>query len=233
MITRLLALTTVTALAAVALTGCVRLGPMSTASPEIGDVTAVVLNTDGDLEIREGEPSLTIHAPANILDRLTSEVSDGVLELGRVPGTFLAGFAEVRYELTVPSLEAIEVRGSGDVTSTVSSDVLTIEITGSGDVTVEDIDADAVEVSISGSGDVELAGGANSLSAEIAGSGEVDAEELEVSDATVDIGGSGSVNVNATSTLTIEISGSGSVTHTGGAEVESQISGSGDVEEVD
>jgi hypothetical protein len=230
MISRLLTLTAVAALAAVSLTGCVRLGPMATASPEIGDVTAVVLSTDGDLEIREGEPSLTIHAPANILDRLTSRVTDGVLELGRRPGTFVTGFAEVRYELTVPSLDSIEVSGSGDVTSTVSAERLTIEITGSGDVTVEGIDADVVELAIDGSGDVELTGVADSLSAEIAGSGEVDAEDLEVRDATIDISGSGSLGVNATNTLTVDISGSGSVTHTGGAEVDADISGSGDIE---
>jgi hypothetical protein len=230
MITRLLTLATVTALAAVALTGCVPLGPMSTASPEIGDVTAVVLDTDGDLEIREGEPSLTIHAPANILDRLTAEVRDGVLELGRLPGTFVGGFADVRYELTVPSLDSIEVSGSGDVTSTVSSGHLTIEITGSGDVTVDGIDADAVELTIDGSGDVELTGVADALTIEIAGSGEIDAEDLEVSTASVDIGGSGSASVNVTSTLTVDISGSGSVTHTGGAEVDAEISGSGEVE---
>ena len=233
MIARLVALATVSALAAVALTGCVRLGPMSTATPEIGEVTAVVLNTDGDLEISEGEPSLTIHAPASILDRLTSDVRDGVLELGRLPGTFFTGFAEVRYELTVPSLEAIEVRGSGDVTSTVSADDLTIDITGSGDVSVDGIEADAVEVSVSGSGSVELIGGADQLAVDIAGSGEVDADELEARDATVDISGSGDVQVSATSTLRIEISGSGSVVHSGGAEVDSHISGSGEVEEDD
>jgi hypothetical protein len=229
MITRLLALTTVAALAAVALTGCVPLGPQSTDSREIGDVTAVVLDTDGDLEIREGEPSLTIHAPANALELLTSDVTDGVLELGRRPGTF-AGFTQVRYELTVPSLDSIDVSGSGDVTSTVSGANLTIEISGSGDVTVEGIDADAVELTIDGSGNIEVTGDADSLAVEIAGSGEVDAEELEVLDATVDITGSGSVGVNATATLKVDISGSGSVTHTGGAEVESQISGWGDVE---
>jgi len=230
MITRLLALTTVAALAAVGLTGCIRLGPTATESREIGDVTAVVLDTEGDLEIREGEPSLTIHAPASILDLLTSEVRDGVLELGRRPGAFLAGIAEVRYELTVPSLDSIEVSGSGDVTSTVSADGLTIEISGSGDVTVDGIDADAVQLTIDGSGDVELTGVANSLTADIAGSGEVDSEGLEVRDATIDISGSGGLSVNATDTLTVDISGSGSVTHTGGAEVDAQISGSGDVE---
>jgi hypothetical protein len=81
------AVLTVVVLTVVALTGCVRAGgPMSTETRDIGDVTAVVLDTSDDVEITEGEPSLAIHAPANVLDRLTSEVDDGVLELGRRGG---------------------------------------------------------------------------------------------------------------------------------------------------
>nr|WP_309708540.1 DUF2807 domain-containing protein [Pseudolysinimonas sp.] len=168
---RLLALTAATALVAVALTGCVRVGPMSSSTPEIDDVSAVVLDTSGDLTITEGDPSLTIHAPAGILDRLTSEVRDGVLVLGRRPGFASFGFAEIRYELTVRSLESIEINGSGDVESTVSGEELTIEINGSGDVVVTGLDAETVELRADGSGDIELMGDAGSLAAEIGGSG--------------------------------------------------------------
>lgn len=215
MITRALALGIAAALVAVALTGCVRpLGPMTSDSRDIGDdVTAVVLDTSGDLEISEGEPSLTIHAPAGILDRLTSEVSGGVLELGRRGGPlpFLSG--TIRYELTVPSLDAIEIDGSGDVTWAATGGALTIAISGSGDVTVS--------------------GSADSLDLEIDGSGDVDADDLQVRDATVEINGSGDVDLFVTGTLQVEISGSGTVSHRGGAEVDAEISGSGDVEQDD
>ena len=89
---------------------------MSSESREIDDVSAVVLDTEGDLTITEGEPSLTIHAPEGVLDALTSDVEGGVLELGRRPGTFSFGRSEIRYELVVESLDAIEVSGSGDIT---------------------------------------------------------------------------------------------------------------------
>jgi len=202
---------------------------MSSATPEIGEVTSVVLDTDGDLEITEGEPSLTIHAPEGILELLTATVRDGVLELGRRPGAVIGWNADVRYELTVRSLESIELNGSGDVTSTASADGLMIEISGSGDVSVDGLTADTVEVTIDGSGNVELSGATESLSIEIDGSGEVDTENLDAVTATLAIGGSGSASVNATGTLSIDISGSGSVRHTGGAVVDSEISGSGDV----
>jgi hypothetical protein len=230
---RVPALAAAAALVAVALTGCVPVGPMSSASPEIDDVTAVVLETGGELTISEGEPSLTIHAPAGILDRLTSDVQNGVLVLGRRSGLVPFGFGEIRYELTVQSLESIEIDGSGDVDSTVSGEELTIDIEGSGDVTVTGLDADAVDVRIDGAGDIVLEGDADSLAIAIDGSGDIDSEKLAVRDATVSIGGSGEVDLYVTDTLAVDISGSGKVNFSGGATVESDISGSGDVESDD
>jgi hypothetical protein len=212
MFARALALTALTALGAAALTGCVRIGPMTTETPDLpglDDVTAVVLDTGGDLVIVEGEPGLTIHAPAGVLDRLTATIDDGVLELGQRGGPLFFG-GDIRYELSVPTLEGIEVNGSGDVEATASGG--------------------AVRISINGSGDIEVTGSADSLDVEIDGSGEVDADDLAVGDAVVRISGSGDVRVYATGTLDVEISGSGTVTHRGGATVTSDISGSGSVD---
>lgn len=228
--TRLLALGAATVLTAASLTGCaVRLGPMTSSSPDIDDATAVVLDTAGDLTIREGEPSLTIHAPQGVLDRLTVRVRDGVLELGHRGGPFPIGNADIRYELTLPSLTSIEVNGAGDVDATVSGDSLAVAISGAGDVEVSGIDADAVEVRIDGAGDVELSGEAASLDVAIDGTGEVDTDDLRVRDASVAISGAGDAHVYVTGTLRVELSGVGSVRHRGGADVESEISGLGEV----
>ena len=233
MIARLLALTTAAALAAATLTGCVAAGPMSTSTVSVGDVTGLVLETSGDVEISEGEPSLTIHAPERVLEVLTVDEKDGVLVLGRRPGLMPFASGGIRYELTVPSLTSIEIDGSGDVTSTVAGDTMTIDIDGSGDVSVTGLDADTVAVTVSGSGDVGLSGDAGTLTVRIDGSGDVDADDLDAVDATIAIAGSGDAEVHVTGTLGIDISGSGSVRHRGGAEVEVDISGSGDVDAVD
>jgi len=227
--TRLLALGAATVLAAAALTGCVPVGPALSDSPEIGDVTGVVLNTGGSLTISEGEPSLTIHAPQRLLAVLTTREDDGVLHLGRRAGPFTFAAGEIRYELTVPTLESIVVNGAGDIVSTVSGGDLTIEIRGTGDIDVAGIDAGAVEVRIDGSGDVELAGTADSLEIAIDGTGHVNADGLEVTDAVVQISGAGDARLHVTGTLRAELSGVGSVRHRGGARVESEISGLGDV----
>lgn len=212
MIRRVLVLTTVAALTVAALTGCMRSGPMTSETRDIDEATAVVLDTGGDLVITEGDPALTIHAPEGVLERLTADVRDGVLELGSRGGPMMLS-GRISYELTLPKLESIEVNGSGDVDAVASGGGFRIEINGSGDIEVTGT-ADTLDVSIDGSGDIE-------------------AGDLVARDATVSISGSGDVDLHVTGTLDVDISGSGTVTHRGGALVTSDISGSGSVESAD
>jgi len=229
---RILALVTASALVALSLAGCrpaFVTGPLASVSPEIADVTAVELDTNGDVVITEGEPSLTITAPEGVIGRLTADVVAGTLVLGRTGGP-MPVIGRVTYQLTVPSLEAITVNGSGDVRSTVSADTLRIEIEGSGDVEVTGIASTDVRVEVSGSGDVELSGTAESLTVELEGSGEIDASGLVVRDAVVEVTGSGDVDVHATETLRAEVSGSGDIRYSGSPDVDSRVTGSGDIE---
>jgi hypothetical protein len=231
-VTRVVTLTAVSAIAALALTGCVppMAGPTVSEDREIDAVTTLVLDSSGDVTITEGEPSLVIHAQQAALGRLTSEVSGDTLTLGATGGFLNWGFGEVRYELTLPDLEQLEIDGSGDVDSRISTDgTLVINLDGSGDIEFPDIDAERVEVTISGSGGVQVSGTATELEIDIDGSGDVDAADLQVQEAVVTIGGSGDVSVAARDNLAVRISGSGRVEYTGDPVVDSEVSGSGDV----
>ena len=197
---------------------------------EIEDVTAVVLVTSGDLVISLGEPSLTITAPADVIDSLTSESADDLLVLGsQGPGQF-AG--EIRYELTLPAVTTVRNSGSGDVDVDFSAaDDVHVSVDGSGDLEGTGIDAATASVSISGSGDVELAGRVDGVSARIEGSGDMELADLVSQDAFADVRGSGNLRVHATRMLRVDLSGSGSVHYSGGAEVTSDITGSGSLVE--
>jgi hypothetical protein len=226
------ALVAVATASVLALAGCVPVvagGPMTTEEREIGDVSAVELDTSGNLTITEGEPSLVISAPSEALDRLTADTDGSTLRLGTTPGTEVV-LGEVRYELTVSDLSEITVNGSGDVESTVSSDAgILVDVDGSGDVSWTGLDADDVTVRVAGSGDVELSGTTAALTIQLDGSGDIDVGDLEARDAVVTIAGSGNVQVTALDTLSAEVTGSGTVTYTGDPEVDSEVSGSGDV----
>ena len=78
------------------------------------DASAVELATSGELVLTTGDgASLRITAGENVLDHLTSEVSDGRLVLGTDGSTVDLG--EVRYELVLPEARAVELSGSGSV----------------------------------------------------------------------------------------------------------------------
>ena len=219
-----------------ALSGCVFVpfsGPRITQDRDIDDAHALVLKTDGDVVITLGDaPSLTITAASAMMDRLTSEVDEGVLTLD-VRGMHM-GMGDIDYALTVTSMSDVTIKGSGDVVADFTgADDITVSIEGSGDIRGTGIDASTVRSSIEGSGDIELTGRADEHTLEIDGSGNFDGQDFETQRARVSISGSGDIQVNVTEKLEAEISGSGEIRYTGGATVSSQVSGSGSVIEDD
>lgn len=203
-------------------------GPPVTQERQIEDVTAVVLVTSGDLVISIGEPSLTVTAPAEVIDTLTSESGDDLLVLGSTGVKVTPG--EIRYELTLPAVTTIRVSGSGDaeIDFSTASEVH-VSVDGSGDVDGTGIDASTASISLSGSGDIDLDGTVDGVSARIDGSGDIDVSDLTALDAFVDISGTGEVRVNASRMLKADISGTGTVYYSGEAEVTSDITGTGSV----
>jgi Putative auto-transporter adhesin, head GIN domain len=221
------------ALAAAALTGCgIQVGdpgPQTRQERDIADVTAVQLNTSGNLFVTEGEsPSLTITAGEDVIDRLTSDVDGGTLELG-ADGT-IGSMGEIRYELVVPRLEAVELSGSGDVgIEDVPAESLELVVDGSGDVTGGGVDVEELVVRISGSGTIDLEGRAGRQDVEISGSGDYLAADLDSSAARVNVEGSGTADVTVSDELDASVSGSGDITYGGDPSVSSDVDGSGDV----
>lgn len=208
-------------------------GPRVTETRAVEGVRAVELSTSGDLTIEHGdEPSLTVTAGEDVLPRLTSEVRDGVLLLGTEGGGGWGwgGTGPIQYHLVVSELDAVAVRGSGDVDArAVPGPRLAVSVQGSGDVRVDDVDAEAVLVDIAGSGDVRLAGRTQAQRVVVEGSGEYSADDLLSQEVDVTVRGSGDVAVDVSRRLVASVSGSGSVTHTGGAQVSADVQGSGDV----
>ncbi|WP_309620866.1 head GIN domain-containing protein [Salinibacterium sp.] len=228
---RTLALITVPACALLFLSGCglASRGPVISEDRSIDTATSVVLDSWGDVTISEGEPSLVIHAPAEIMDRLTSDVKNSELVLGVRSGIPTVSGARIRYELTLPSLDGIRVEGAGDIRSNVPGDDLRVDINGAGDVDIDSVDAATVTVNVSGAGDATLNGRADELTVSLDGVGAVRAEKLRTARAIVDIAGSGDAAVFASDQLDASISGVGSVTYGGNPKVTQQISGVGEI----
>lgn len=239
--------------AASALTGCAALDPGKPVTEErsVTDVAAVELDTDGDLTVRVGAtPSLTMTAGAHIIDRLTAEVDDGVLRLGMTGEPMLRN-GDIRYELTVTSLESIAVVGSGDASVDFSGAVAPIvSVRGSGDVEARGIDASEVQLTVDGSGGIEVSdvqvetltvrvdgsggvtidGAAEAQRVELNGDGSYDAAGLRSARAMVTVHGAGSASVNVDDALDAVIDGSGDISYVGDPVVSEDVSGSGEIE---
>lgn len=218
-----------------ALAGCSALadaGPQTTAQRTIGGVTAVELQTSGDLTVTVGEtPGLTIRAGANQLDYLTSEANGDTLVLDSKTG--MPGGGSISYDLMVPSLTSLDVSGSGSATGDgVLRGEATVTLSGSGDVALTGLQVPSVAVVLSGSGKLTLGGSADSQQIDISGSGDYDGKELSAGDTGIEVTGSGNANVTVSGRLTVSISGSGNVRYLGSpTQVETSVSGSGSVKQ--
>jgi hypothetical protein len=179
---------------------------------ELPTITRLKLDGSADVEVRIGtEQRVVVFADDNLLDRVTTEVFDGELVVGMRSGSYSTR-SQIRIELETTSLEAIEIRGSGDVSA-------------------EGLDAPKLEISVSGSGDVRAQGRVERLSASISGSGDLELGELSTRRARVSISGSGDVNVNVEESLDAKIAGTGDIHYSGDPhELIKSVTGSGDVE---
>jgi hypothetical protein len=180
---------------------------------EVRGFTGVELASFGDLQIEQtGTESLTIDAAPDVLPRLTSEVSGGVLRLGVVPGATISTTTPVVYRLTVATLVSVAVSGAGDVTaSNLQTGRLTAEIDGAGGMT--------------------LSGAADAQVVTISGTGEYDAENLQSSTAEITVDGAGDAVVRVSDRLDVSIRGVGSVEYIGDPQVTRDVRGAGSVEQ--
>ncbi len=170
-------------------------GSMATESRDVSGFDQVDLSGSGTVLIAvTGTESLTIEAEDNILPLLTTEVRNGRLELGAKQS--ISPTREIVYTITVVSLEAVAVSGSGSVTAT-------------------NIDAGGFDVEISGSGTVTLGGVSESLDVSISGSGGFEGEGLVSATGTVSVSDSGNAVVNVTEDLDVKVSDSGNVEYLG------------------
>jgi len=184
-------------------------GVMATETRDVSGFNEIDLNGSARVSVAvTGTESLTVEAEDNILPLLTTEVTNGRLELGAKQS--ISPTREIVYTITVVSLKAIAVSGSGSVMAT-------------------DIDGQAFDVDISGSGIVMPSGVSESLDLSISGSGVFEGEALVSVTGTVSVSGSGEAVVNVTDDLDVQVSGSGNVQYFGDPGVSVSISGSGDV----
>ncbi len=186
-------------------------------------INATVLLSQGD------EQEVRIEAQQNIIDNIRLDVINGNWKISYYHWVRYAKPVTIR--ITVPSLRAAAISGSGSIsglTPFTNLEKLSLVISGSGDMDL-DTDSKNLDVTISGSGDFLLKGTTKTLDVLVSGSGNVDAYDLSSLVSDITISGSGSVYTAPVQVLDVLISGSGSVFYDGSPEVNANITGSGRV----
>lgn len=178
-----------------------------------------------------GGPSVRAEGDADAVERLEIAVVDGALRIGMRPGGgSWGGHRRVTVHVTVPSLRAASIEGSGDMrVDRVEGARFAGRIAGSGDLDVAALRVGEASFSVQGSGDISAAGAAQRATLAIAGSGGMALGGFEAGDATISLAGSGDIALRATRTAAIELDGSGDVVINGPARCTINKSGSGEV----
>lgn len=176
----------------------------------------IYLPADVTYEMTEGEPSVDIYAPDNLVEYLRFEVNNGCLMVQfsekirtnnlknleiRVKSSTLqevnilgAGDFDIPSPLVCDSF-SVSVKGAGDVevNSVETPGNVEILIQGAGDVDLDHVECDKVTATIQGAGDVEIAGKCNSADLTIQGAGDINVARLEAGDISSKVQGMGSI----------------------------------------
>ena len=221
--------------------GCARdrtesAGPATTRNYQVGGFDR--LEVAGPYEVTVatgGAPSVQASGGERAIERLVVEVEGRTLKIHTKKRSGMSfGWSRthpVKLTVTVPTLSAAGIAGSGDISvDKLSGDLFEGEVAGSGNLRLGQVELKRLKVGIAGSGEVKAGTGrVANAEYEIAGSGDIDAAGLVAQTAAVSIAGSGNVAAHATGTAKVDIAGSGDVRMTGGAKCSVSKAGSGNV----
>jgi hypothetical protein len=165
----------------------------------VGAFHGVRIDSAGRLELSTAaEASVEVEADDNVVDRVHTELVDGILVVGLESGSYSDVTLVVR--VAAPALGSVEITGAGRIEGTVG-------------------DVESLEVTIAGAGTVTLSGTAEQATIRLTGAGAFHGYDLLATDCTVRLTGAGLVEITASDTLDASVEGAGSIRYDGGPTV--------------
>lgn len=194
-------------------------------------VSKIELNAPVDLEVRYGpQPGLVVRGEERLLQNIETVASGDTLRIG-TRGLLLRHRQPLEVEVTLPTLEALSVDGSGDTrVNGFSGDRIGVTLNGSGsvqfngryrearaalhgsgDLSLDAGNSDSIEAELMGSGAMRLAGATRHFRLASSGSGTLDAQRLRAEQAQLRQTGSGNASVTVRDAVVASVSGSGDI----------------------
>lgn len=174
-----------------------------------------------------------VMAQANIQDAIRTNVVNGILNVDIRNNIKLRSHEPIIVNVSAPSLDFVNVSGSGDIVAQGHNAVsrLDLGISGSGSIKIDEaVVSDKIDARVSGSGNITVnSGSAKNETIEISGSGGMTLTGVTAEKGEIHISGSGNVKVNLSQSLDAHISGSGDIWYLGQPVITTHISGSGKI----
>jgi hypothetical protein len=183
-------------------------GVAATQARDLPAFTAVDLAGSNNLTVHVGgRQAVVVRADDNLLEHVTTQVRNGTLVIGNT-GSFTTR-SPMSVEVTVPSLDAVSLSGSGLVN-------------------VDGVRGAKLTVRAPGSGLLTASGTVGRLDASLAGSGDLQLRDLSARDVEATVSGSGRLQVKATGSLDASVTGAGAIFYSGNpGKVTRSVTGSG------
>lgn len=203
-------------------------GVSATDRRSVGAFDRIDVSGNFDVVVQVGSPvSVVLTGDDNLLPLVETTVQGSTLKIR--PTERIGPRAGMTVNVTTPTLDGIDVGGSGDVTvHGVRSRSFRAGVHGSAGMVVDGAFGD-LGADVSGSGSLRMSGTAERIRAGVSGSGEIDLVEVPARTARVRVSGSGDIALRVSDSLDADVSGSGDVLYDGRPRVRSHVSGSGTV----
>ncbi|RYZ54045.1 MAG: DUF2807 domain-containing protein [Sphingobacteriales bacterium] len=210
-------------------------GESTSETRTVGSFTRIDLSTpvDAEIHVKEGaQTSVQISGYKNLITNIKTQVVGKTLKVFTDDMIQLDTDKDIVLEVTVGSLDAIEINGAADVntTGTMKGDNVEIKISGAGNIILDEVQAGSFTAKISGAGDITIGRGQVSKSAyAISGAGSIKSFGVTSNDVSAKVSGSGDMEVTAVKALDAHVSGSGNIRYKGHPALTSKTSGLGEI----
>ena len=175
------------------------------------------LNVSGIFKVifTQGEPqSVKIETDDNLMDKVVTEVHNGVLEIS-TKGNHINNPTRMVAYITAKTLTSLKMSGVSKLTATnkLVAPKLKIDLSGASNVTLS-ANISNVNCNLSGTAKFDIEGSGDQLTADLSGTAKLTASKFEIKDAKVDASGVGSASINATKSVSLDASGVSKINYT-------------------
>jgi hypothetical protein len=211
---------------------------VTTKAFDLSGFTAVRVDDDCSATVSRGDAfKVSVTVNENLVQYLTVEVKGDALQIGLDP-TLTYRLADVRAEITMPSITGAEVSGASDayMTGFSSPDALTLKASGGSQLDLKGVKAGAVTFDASGASRIEgnlvcddlsgvasgastatMGGSSSTAKLEASGASKLLMNLFAIKDATVTLSGASQGSVRVSGTLDVDLSGASKMDYYGAA----------------